>query len=249
MSPKSVEYYGVNTTNPHKGDVMTFNYTFNTTPSKCNDDDEDDLRIPLLGGKPKPYQHYEQTYSAAHVHFYLSKEIGEPEGYTDMIHRINSAGAADVIFIHLNTPGGQLDTGVQLINAMQNSQAKIVTVLESMAYSLGTLIFLAGDEMVVNDHCLIMFHNFKGGVVGKGNELTSQLEATVKWFSALAKKIYIPFMSEEEFARITRGEDLWMQSPEIRKRLDKMMKTLNEEAAAPKKTRKAKATTEDVDAD
>lgn len=228
---------------------MQYAYNANPKPIRGNDDDDEEIRNhPLFGGKPKPYHHFEQAYTASHVHFYLSKEIGDPADYIDMIHRINTASSADVIFIHLNTPGGQLDTGVQLINAMQNSQAKIVTVLESMAYSLGTLIFLAGDEMVVNDHCLIMFHNFKGGVVGKGNELTSQLEATVKWFSALAKKIYIPFMSEEEFARITRGEDLWMQSPEIRKRLDKMMKTLNEEAEAPKKPRakKTKTTSEEV---
>jgi ATP-dependent protease ClpP protease subunit len=157
-----------------------------------------------------------------------------------MIHKISAATSADTIFVHLNTPGGQLDTGVQLINAMQNSPAKVVTILESLAYSLGTLIFLAGDEMIVNDHCLIMFHNFKGGVIGKGNELTSQLEATIKWFSALAKKIYIPFLTEDEFARITRGEDLWMQSAEIRKRLDRMIKVGNEEIVAKLASKKVK---------
>lgn len=225
---------------------MSMMHSYNSTPTKDNEDDEDGRNLQMFGVKPKPYHHFEQAYSASQIHFYLSKEIGEPSEYIDMIHRINVATPADVIYIHLNTPGGQMDTGVQLINAMQNSPAKIVTVLESLAYSLGTLIFLAGDEMVVNDNCMIMFHNFKGGVVGKGNELTSQLEATVKWFSTLAKKIYIPFMTEEEFARITRGEDLWMQSPEIRKRLDRMMKILQEEQDQPKKTRAKRAkTTED----
>lgn len=226
---------------------MSFVYTHAPAKKKstsCDDDeDEGGLGLPMIGMKPKPYQQYDQIYTAQHTHFYLSKEIGDPSGYTDMVHRIASASAADVIFIHLNTPGGALDTGVQIINAMQNSQAKIVTVLESTAYSLGTLIFLAGDEMVVNDHCMIMFHNFKGGVIGKGNELTSQLEATVKWFSMLAKKIYIPFMSEDEFARITKGEDLWMHSTEIRKRLDRMMKAMNEPKPAKKSRKDADAET------
>jgi len=57
------------------------------------------------------------------------------------------------------------------------------------------------------------------------------LEATMKWFSTLAKKIYIPFLTEEEFNRILRGEDIYMHSPEIRKRLDAMIKQL----AQPKK--------------
>ena len=193
------------------------------------DDEEDDLR--KKDPKKKAFEVYETTFTAQQVHFYLSDEIVEPREYTDMIHRILVASPNDILFIHLNTLGGRLDTGVQIVNAMQNSQAKIITVLESMAFSLGTLIFLAGDEMIVNDHCMLMFHNFKGGILGKGQELAAQLEATMKWFSTLAKKIYIPFLTEEEFNRILRGEDIYMHSPEIRKRLDAMIKQL----ARPKK--------------
>lgn len=215
---------------------MDFTYTYKTKAAEEEEDPKKEMPFPFMQMKDKPYQTYEQTFTATHVHFYLSKEIKEPDLYTDMIHRITAASPSDVIFIHLNMPGGHLDTGIQLINAMQNSQAKIITVLESMAYSLGTLIFLAGDEMIVNDHCMIMFHNFKGGIHGKGNELISQLEATVKWFQTLSKKIYIPFLSEEEFERMVRGEDFWMQSPEIRKRLDKMIKQLEptKKAKTPK---------------
>ena len=217
---------------------MNFTYTYSPTRSGDDEDDEREKLIPPHLRK-KPYQVFEQQFSAQHVHFYLSEDIGDPDAYADMIHRINVATPADVIFIHLNTPGGNLATGIQIINAMQNSQAKVVTVIESMAYSLGTLIFLAGDEMVVNDHCMMMFHNFKGGVIGKGQELVAQLDATVKWFAALAKKIYVPFLTEEEFARILRGEDLWMQSPEIRKRLDRMIKALEVKPPA-KAVRKTK---------
>lgn len=199
-------------------------------PTRTHDDDEDeeDMKRILMPQK-KPYQHYEHTYQVQHVHFYLSEDVGSPEEYTDMIHRINVATENDTIYIHLNTPGGRLDTGVQIINAMQNSDANVVTILESEAFSLGTLIFLAGDELIVNDHCMIMFHNFKGGVVGKGHEQLSQLEATIKWFTELAREIYIPFLSEEEFERIIKGEDLYMHSEEIRERIDRMIETYKRE--------------------
>jgi ATP-dependent protease ClpP protease subunit len=208
-----------------------------------NDDDDDDMARPPLpfSIKKKPYQQYEQSFTATQVHFYLSEDIGESAEYTDMIHRIAYAGPGDVIYIHLNTHGGNLETGVQMINAMQNSPAQIVTVLESVAYSLGTLIFLAGDQMVVNDNCVMMFHNFRGGVIGKGNELTSQLEATVKWFSTLARKIYVPFLTPDEFDRLLRGEDFWMQSQDIRKRLDKMVKNQQLAQDKEKKPRAKKA--------
>lgn len=208
-------------------------YTYTHSSYAVNSDDKKEQ-------PKKAYIAYEQTFTAQQLHFYISDVIHEPCAYTDMIHRIAMAGPSDVIYIHLNTPGGRLDTGVQMINAMQNSQAKIVTVLESVAHSLGTLIFLAGDEMIVNDHCLMMFHNFRGVVGGKGQELVAELDATIKWFSTLAKKIYIPFLSEDEFNRMSRGEDIWMQSTEIRKRLERMVKELEEEQAEPKPKPRAK---------
>lgn len=203
-------------------------------PRNHEDDDGDDEKqgMPVFQMTKKPYREYLQTFSAQHVHYYLSESIGAPSEYTDMIYRISMSGPSDTIYIHLNTHGGQLETGVQLINAMQNSAAKIVTIIEGSAYSLGTLIFLAGDEMIVNDNCMMMFHNFNGGLIGKGNELVSELEATIKWFSALARDIYIPFISEEEFTQITKGEDMWIQSPEIRTRLDNMVALLNASAEA-----------------
>lgn len=190
--------------------------------------------------KPPAYAQYERAYAAREIHFYLCSEIGEPTQYLDMIHTISNAEASDVIYIHLNTPGGHLDTGVQMINAMRNSSAKVVTILDGVAQSLGTLIFLSGDELVVNDYCMMMFHNFNAGVAGKGNELTAQIEATVKWFAQIGKHIYLPFLSEDEFDRIVRGEDLWMQSTEIRKRIDNAVKvmTAQQEAKANKKRRK-----------
>jgi ATP-dependent Clp protease, protease subunit len=193
---------------------------------RLEDDEEEqevDAKFPFLEVEKKHYRQFSQTFQAQHVHFYISKEIGDPEHYTDMIHFLNSAGATDVVSIHLNTPGGRLDTGVQIINAIQNSQAKVITILESTAYSLGSLIFLSGDEMVVNDYCLLMFHNFNSGLIGKGNELSSELEAMLQWFKSLAEDIYVPFLTPEELARITRGEDMWMQSSEIRSRLEKMI--------------------------
>ena len=219
---------------------MTQSFTYKW--SKEDDDDEKrEPQLPFLQ-KRKPYQMYEHPYTIQTVHFYISEEIVEPELYTEMIHRINIANPGDIIHIHLNTPGGRLDTGVQIVNAMQNSQAKVITILEGMAYSLGTLIFLAGDEMVVNDHCMMMFHNFKGGILGKGQELVAQLDATVKWFAAMAKRIYVPFLTEQEFERMIRGEDLWMHSPEIRKRLDRMIKQIQSNTKGQRSKKAARQT-------
>ncbi len=188
----------------------------------------------------KPYMYYEQTLVRKIQHYYLSSAIEGPDGYVDMIQRIQTAGPDEVVYIHLNTPGGHLDTGVQIINAMQSSPAHVIVSIEANCHSLGTLIFLAADEFIVHDNCLMMIHNFSGAVFGKGNEQQSQLEAQLKWFNHLAKKLYIPFLSEAEFSRIERGEDIWLQSDEIRRRLEKMVKTLRKEDKIKTKVKKVK---------
>lgn len=175
------------------------------------------------------YKHYEQLIIRKIQHFYLSSAIEEPIHYVDMIHRIQTAGPEDIVYIHLNTPGGHLDSGIQLVTAMQASPAHVIASIESEAHSLGTLIFLAADEFIVHDNVMMMFHNFSGGTYGKGHEQKSQLDATIKWFSTLARKLYIPFLSEEEFDKILEGADLYLHSSDIRKRLERMVKKIKKE--------------------
>jgi ATP-dependent protease ClpP protease subunit len=193
---------------------------FNTTvePIMTNKTKKDDDEI-------KPYTHYEENVSRRVHHYYLSSAIREPDLYIDMVHKIQTASSDEMIYIHLNTPGGHLDTGVQIINAMQATRAHVTVSIEGNCHSLGTLIFLAADEFVVHDNCLMMFHNFSGGTYGKGNEQQSQIEAQIKWFNTLAKKLYVPFLSLTEFDRVVRGEDIWLQSEDIRTRLNKMVKS------------------------
>lgn len=203
-----------------------------------SNDEEDESQFSFMPGlipQRQLYRTYDSTYTFTHSHVYLSKAIEDPHEYIDIIHRMNTAAPGDVIYFHLNTHGGNLETGVQLINAMSNTAARVVTLLDGVAYSLGTILFLAGDEMVVNDNCMMMFHNFRGGLVGKGQELTAELRATVSWYASIARKMYIPFLTEDELERISKGEDIWMQSPEIRKRLDRMIKAKEAPKSKPVK--------------
>ena len=176
--------------------------------------------------EPKPYNHYEQKMVARQLHYYLSGPIEEPSKYTEMIHKIRTASQNDVVHIHLNTPGGLVSTGVQLISAMRASQGHIVTHLEGEACSMGALLFLTADEMVVYDDSLLMFHNYSGGAFGKGHELTASVDASNRWFTKLARTVCTPFLTEAELDKIMDGADLWMLSDEVEARLKKMAKKL-----------------------
>lgn len=212
-----------------------------TARSKADEDDEEGR--PALIRVPLPYATFESIRTQRITTFYLNETIGKPGDYTEMIHKIRVAGPADIVYIHLNTPGGRLDTGIQLINAMKDSPARIVAVLDSKAYSLGTLIFLAADEFIVHENCMFMIHNYSSATVGKGNEQKAEMQATEKWFEKLAKKYYFPFLSMPEIEAVLNGRDIWMDSDEIRKRLKNMVRIQEEEQAAanaPKPRRRRK---------
>lgn len=186
----------------------------------------------ILEAEIKPYQYYEQQMIRKIHHFYINQVVEQPTHYVHMIHIIKTANPEDIIHIHLNTPGGVLDTGVQLVNAMRSTEAHCVCSLEAKANSLGTLIFLAADEFIVHDNCVMMFHNYSGGVFGKAHEQVAELEATNKWFNAIAYDIYVPFLTDDEFNRIVEGGDLWVHSDEIRERLTNMVQMMEAERLA-----------------
>lgn len=185
-----------------------------------------------------PYRFFEQTYISRQLTFYLTGEILTPDYYVDMVHAIRTANEHDVIYIVLNTIGGDLSTGIQLINAIKSTPAKVACVVDGTCYSMGTMIMLACDEIIINDNCMIMFHHYTSGIQGKGSEQAAELAATIEWFAELCNDYYHPFLSREEIEKLLEGKDFWMTSKEVRQRFEKMIE--EKDQPTPKKKRKSK---------
>lgn len=183
---------------------------------------------------------YHRTHVQNEYDFYLSRAVEDPERFIEAIQIIATAKKEDKVNIYLNTPGGRLDTTIQLINAIRNSEAEVCAHIMSECHSAGTFIVLACDTWVVHPHILMMFHNYSGGIFGKGNELVSRLEAEQKWFEAMCRDIYVPFLSEEEVTQVLNGKDLWFMHDDVVERLEVVEKAREEEReAAHAESRKA----------
>ncbi|MEY4591283.1 MAG: hypothetical protein RIR18_178 [Pseudomonadota bacterium] len=177
---------------------------------------------------------YERQVPVTQVSYYICGEIDEPQCYTELFHTLRSASSTDLIYLHLNSPGGNFDTGLQIINNMKASQARVVTILEARAYSMAALIFLCGDELVVHDNCQLMFHTYSGNFAGKGNEHQAEVKALSHWFEKVMTRICVPFLAVADIEKILEGGDVWMESDEIRRRLSRMQQALKP-VVAPKK--------------
>jgi ATP-dependent protease ClpP protease subunit len=179
-----------------------------------NDDDTDTESVAFQG-----LIRYERQMPVRQVSYYICGELQEPQYYTELFYTLRTASETDLIYLHVNSPGGDFNTGLQIINNVVASDAKIVTILEARAYSMAALIFLSGDELYVHDNCQLMFHTYSGIFAGKGNEQQAEVAAVGKWFEKVMRRICTPFLSVEEISKIVKGSDLWMDSDDIGRRL------------------------------
>lgn len=217
-----------------------------------SDDDEEQGEF----REKSPKQGFTRIIPVRQYNFYIYSAIGAPENYTEMIHTIRTAEAHDQIFIHLNSEGGHLDTGIAIISAIAESQATITTVLDSTACSMAAILFLAGHQYIVHDCSMLMFHTFSGGFYGKSSDLDKQVQAYKRQYSMLVKKICSRFLTHEEIRRIDNGEEMWFASDIIGKRMKTLEKELIDEAAGKlpkpvkaKRTSKSATTHEDSTAE
>lgn len=184
---------------------------------------------PEEGGNPSTVpeqftglQRFERRTEVRQISFYLSGVIEQSSLYNELFYTLRSAAESDLVYLHLNTSGGDFDTGLQIINNMRASAAHVVTVLEARAYSMGAFIFLAGDELLVHDNCQLLFHSYSGFFTGKGSEQQAQATAVASWFGKFMERSCQPFLNPREIKGILKGNDLWMDSDEIRRRLSRM---------------------------
>lgn len=185
---------------------------------------------------------FERQAPVRQVSYYICGELIEPQYYTELYYTLRTATDTDLIYIHLNSPGGDFNTGLQIINNIAASEAKVVTVLEARAYSMVAMIFLSGDELYVHDNCQLMLHTYSGIFSGKGNEQQAEVAAVGKWFEKVMRRICARFLSDEELDNIIKGSDFWMDSDEIRRRLAKDARPAGKRSTARKTPARKRAT-------
>ncbi len=163
---------------------------------------------------------YKQTIPVNIYHFYIIDEIGEPQSFLDLINTLKTAEEHDTIIIYLNTPGGSLQTTIQILSAIRQCNGTVVTCLEGEVCSAGTLIFLAGDKHIVNAHCTFMVHNYSSWYGGKGNEVALRVKYLQQYFRTLAFDLYKGFLTDDEIESVIEGKDYWMDSVAVVERLN-----------------------------
>lgn len=153
--------------------------------------------------------------------FYLSGEIQSPEEYISWFETIRNAGDNDVIYIHINSEGGNLFTAIQFLRILGETKGNVIASVEGLCMSAATIIFMAAKGHEISKHSVFMFHNYSSSTNGKGGEMFDQIVHFRGWGELLLKDVYSGFMSESEIDMILEGKDMYMRSDEVGDRLRK----------------------------
>lgn len=90
----------------------------------------------------------------------------------------------DQIDVYINSYGGEVSEGLAIYNSLKRHKASIKTVCDGFACSISSVIFMAGDERVMNNASLLMIHNAWTYAAGNANELRKEAEDLDKITSA-----------------------------------------------------------------
>lgn len=160
------------------------------------------------------------------THVYLTDGIDEPSFYNELCHNLYCADESDTFTLHINTPGGMLDTTFMLLDAMRNSKAHVIGHLTGTVASAGTIIALTCDELICSDDLSWMSHYYSSMIGGKGNEIKARQTFTERTTSATFRRIHEGFFSKKEIEEMIEGKDFWLDEHEVRERWARKQSTI-----------------------
>lgn len=154
------------------------------------------------------------------IDVYITAEIVNPIEYNELCHLLRNATSKETIRLHINTPGGRLDSATMIIDAIAASDAYVIGVLSGNVASAGTMIALACDELECSSYLEFMIHYFSGGTGGKGNEIKAHSNFIDKHMPMIFKKMYAGFLTNKEIEDMIEGKDIWLNGDEVLERFE-----------------------------
>ena len=88
------------------------------------------------------------------------------------------------VTFRLNTPGGSVDEGIAIYNALKRHKGGVTTIVDSLAASMGSYLLQAGSERIVASNAMVMVHDPWSIALGNSEELRKTADVLDKWLGA-----------------------------------------------------------------
>lgn len=165
---------------------------------------------------------YCSTTTISHYKIFIEGELDDPAACRDAIVALGSAAEHDKVSIFINSPGGSVDIGLSIRNAVLSCQASTEAIITGTVASAATYIALACDSLYMYEHTTFMLHD-----VAVASDFLSMNNTKIrtdyqrKWSEDLLLDIYGNFLDDNELIALAEGKDFWFSPEEVMKRLQR----------------------------
>lgn len=144
-------------------------------------------------------------------------EIQEPEEYIEEIAKLDMLSSKyDVIEIVLNSPGGSLNTTVDIAAAIKKFKY-IVTIGKGEVASAAFMLWTMGDIRVVTDYSMYMAHRESYGMYGKTAEHKDAAKVFGQVYEELFEECFGDLLTVRE-KEIAERSETWISYKDLLER-------------------------------
>lgn len=122
--------------------------------------------------------------------------------------------ATEDIDLYINSPGGDVFAGLNVVNAIQKSKVQVTAHVEVMAASIAGVIALACDKIEIDKNSLVMLHNCWTVTSGDKKALEQDIKAMEAIDNILHNIISENSTEDSLIAQIEEG-DVWLTGEEV----------------------------------
>lgn len=162
----------------------------------------------------KKYYSMEKANNAATINIYgditswpwLESDVSA----TNLSQELDALGDVSQIDVYINSYGGEVAEGLAIYNALKRHKAKVRTICDGFACSIASVIFMAGDERVMNEASLLMIHNAWTWASGNAEQLRKQADDLEKITQASVNAYKAHSSLSEEEIKALMDAETWM---------------------------------------
>lgn len=127
-----------------------------------------------------------------------------------------SAIDADDITVRINSYGGSVTDGLAIHNAIKRHPAHITVEIDGAAFSIASLIAMAGDEVRMAENAMMMIHAPWGFAWGNSTELRDAADTLDKYAAAMSSAYMAQSGKSRDdiMALLLDGKDHWFTAAE-----------------------------------
>lgn len=190
--------------------------------------------------------YFEQHQRSTCIVIPVDEDFDEPRYYRNIVDKLEQLEEGDMARFKIDSSGGYLTGLVQLLTAIENTDATVVSEIIGECHSAASVLALSCPNIRVYPYSSMMLHFASFGMAGKGGDVKSYTDFTHEYCKKLFTKAYRGFLTDKELDELWLGKEFWFDSDEIIRRLEERNKFAQKELKALQKKKQPEYDPKDV---